>query len=58
MQRIKAWLVNRKRISKQIPYRNRRIRFLVLFLLSMVVFANMYTFNNPQALQDSLMKEL
>lgn len=58
MQKIKTWLISRKRISRQIPYRNRRVRFFVLFLLSMIVFANMYTFNNPQALQDSLMKEL
>lgn len=45
-------------ISNEIPYRSGSIRFLVLFLLSMVVFANMYAFNNPQALQSSLMKEL
>lgn len=45
-------------LSNETPYRSGPIRFVVLFLLSMVVFANMYAFNNPQALQDSLMKEL
>jgi MFS family permease len=40
------------------PYRQGRIRFLVLFLLAMVMFGNQYAFNNPQALQESIMDEL
>lgn len=44
--------------STQKPYRHGRIRFVTLFLLAMVVFGNQYAFNNPQALQDSLMEEL
>ena len=40
------------------PYRNGSIRFLVLFLLAMVVFGNQYAFNNPQALEDSIEKDL
>jgi len=40
------------------PYRSRKIRFFVLFLLSMVVFGNQYAFNNPQALEDSMEKDL
>jgi hypothetical protein len=55
---MKKTATNKSVISNQIPYRSGYIRFVVLFLLSMVVFANMYAFNNPQALQDSLMKEL
>lgn len=39
-------------------YRSGRIRFLVLFLLSMVVFGNQYAFNNPQALEESMEKDL
>jgi predicted MFS family arabinose efflux permease len=40
------------------PYRAQPIRFVVLILLSMVVFGNQYAFNNPQALEDSLEKDL
>lgn len=40
------------------PYRSKPIRFLVLFLVSMVVFGNQYAFNNPQALEDSMEKDL
>lgn len=36
------------------PYRHQQIRFLVLTLLSTVLLANEYTFNNPQALQLSI----
>lgn len=55
MQKVKTM---KSLVSNEIPYRSGPIRFLVLFLLSMVVFANMYAFNNPQALQHSLMIEL
>lgn len=34
------------------------MRFVILFLLVMVVFGNQYAFNNPQALQESIIKEL
>lgn len=34
------------------PYRHRKIRFLALACLSMVMFGNQYAFNNPQALED------
>lgn len=44
--------------SDQKPYRHGKIRFFTLFLLAMVVFGNQYAFNNPQALQDSIMEEL
>lgn len=47
-----------KTTSAHIPYRNGPVRFLTLFLLAMVVFGNQYAFNNPQALQDSMEKEL
>ena len=40
------------------PYRSGQIRFFVLFLLAMTVFGNQYAFNNPQALEDSLEKDL
>jgi len=40
------------------PYRSGRIRFFILFLLSMVVFGNQYAFNNPQALEESMEKDL
>jgi hypothetical protein len=39
-------------------YRSGKIRFFVLFLLSMVVFGNQYAFNNPQALEESMEKDL
>ena len=44
--------------TERVPYRNGPIRFLLLFLLAMVVFGNQYAFNNPQALQDSIQKDL
>jgi hypothetical protein len=40
------------------PYRSRKIRFVVLFLVSMVVFCNPYTFNNPQALELHMEEDL
>jgi MFS family permease len=40
------------------PYRQGNIRFVVLFLLIMVVFGNQYAFNNPQALQEPIQHEL
>lgn len=40
------------------PYRSGSIRFLSLFLLSMVVFGNQYAFNNPQALEESMETDL
>jgi hypothetical protein len=33
-------------------------RFLVIILASLLLFGNMYAFDNPQALEDSLEKEL
>jgi hypothetical protein len=53
LQKLKS---TRSKPSSEIPYRNGRIRFFVLFLVSVVLFANLYSFNNPQALQDSIMK--
>jgi hypothetical protein len=41
-----------------IPYRSQRIRFFVLFLVSMVVFGNQYAFNNPQALEIHMEEDL
>lgn len=41
-----------------IPYRSQRIRFFVLFLVSMVVFGNQYAFNNPQALELHMEEDL
>lgn len=40
------------------PYRSQRIRFFVLFLVSMVVFGNQYAFNNPQALEKYMEEDL
>lgn len=33
-------------------------RFLVIVLASLLLFGNMYAFDNPQALEESLEKEL
>lgn len=41
-----------------IPYRSQRIRFFILFLVSMVVFGNQYAFNNPQALELHMEEDL
>jgi MFS family permease len=40
------------------PFRSQKIRFFVLFLVSMVVFGNQYAFNNPQALEQYMEKDL
>ena len=40
------------------PYRSQKIRFFVLFLVSMVVFGNQYAFNNPQALELHMEEDL
>lgn len=40
------------------PYRSQKIRFFVLFLVSMVVFGNQYAFNNPQALEKYMEEDL
>lgn len=40
------------------PYRSRNIRFLLLFLASMVVFGNEYAFNNPQSLEVAMQDDL
>jgi MFS family permease len=40
------------------PYRSRKIRFFILFLVSMVVFGNQYAFNNPQALEKYMEEDL
>ena len=40
------------------PYRNGKIRFFVLFLLSMSMFGNNYAFNNPQALESQMIADL
>ena len=50
--------MNKNNRSDRVPYRNGPIRFFLLFLLAMVVFGNQYAFNNPQALQDSIEKDL
>lgn len=49
---------HRSKTNTPPPYRHGRIRFLTLFLLAMVVLGNQYAFNNPQALQDSIEKDL
>ena len=40
------------------PFRNGKIRFLVLFLLSMSMFGNQYAFNNPQAMEGNMIIDL
>lgn len=37
------------------PYRHGKIRFVALFLASMLMFGNQYAFNNPQALEESFL---
>lgn len=36
------------------PYRHGNVRFFALALLAFVQIANEYSFNNPQALQDTI----
>lgn len=40
------------------PYRDGKIRFVALFLASMLMFGNQYAFNNPQALEETFLEEL
>lgn len=40
--------------STSTPYKQGRIRYLLLLLIVLVAFANEYAFNNPQALEDAL----
>ena len=40
------------------PYRHGKIRFVALFLASMLMFGNQYAFNNPQALEETFLEEL
>lgn len=58
MEAAKAFSINQSLISNEVPFRNGKIRFLVLILLALVLVTLMFAFNNPQALQDSIMKEL
>lgn len=39
-------------------YKRGNIRFLLLTLIVLVAFANEYSFNNPQALEDALQEHL
>lgn len=41
-----------------VSYRHTSVRYLILFLLIIVLVANEYTFNNPQALQGSIQDSL
>lgn len=52
------WIIIIMMKDNFIPYRSQRIRFLVLFLASMVVFGNQYAFNNPQALELHMEEDL
>ena len=52
---LKSIYQNMKEVQ---PYRNGKIRFLLLFLASMTVFSNHYSFNNPQALESYMIQDL